>query len=184
MVFVLWACPFLAGAAAARAQVVLGDPHWQVSAKAPRPGGKPLFHDAQQWLRPPDTKPGGEVRAVVTLINRSTRPEEAVLLRYALSARLAPKAGEAGGVWAVPFLLEEKHIPLVKAGESREVPIPINRTVFGAYLKRKGRTELWPDALRIQVMIETRPGESSMEGRVAESVLQVLWKQPSSGGGR
>ena len=118
------------------------------------------------------------------VIGQPLHSEEAVLLRYAVSARLAPTAGDSEGVWTVPFLLEEKHIPKVKAGRSREVPIPLNRTVFGAYLRRKGRTGLWPDALRIQVMVEPRSGETSLDGRVAESILKVLWKQPAAGGGK
>ncbi len=184
LIFFIWIFPAFVAVGVAGAQVQLQNLHWQVAARSPRPGGKPLYHDAQQWLRPPDARAAGQIRAMVTLVNRSTRSEEAVLLRYAVSARLAPVAGESEGVWTVPFLLEEKHIPKVKAGGSREVPIPLNRTVFGAYLRRKGRTELWPDALRIQVMIEPRSGETSLEGRVADSTMKILWKQPAAGGGK
>lgn len=171
-------------AAALRAEVVVGDLHWQVAARSARPGSRPLFHDSQQWLLPPAGRAAGQVRAMVTLVNKSTRSEEALLVRFSISAKLAPVAKEAEGVWAVPFLLDERHIPRVRAGESKEVPIPLNRTVFAAHLKRKARTGLWPDALRIQLMVEPRSGEGTLEGRVAESTLKVLWKQPAAGGGK
>jgi hypothetical protein len=166
---------------AAHAALTIKELHWQVATSAP--ARKDLWHDTANWLYPPGSKPGRAPRVLVTLLNGTGKPDEAILLRYSLSARLAPSQGGAEGVWTLPFVLQERRVPKVQ-GNELQVPITLNRALFDAYFKRMLRAGFWPDSLRMQVMVEPRPGESSFEGRLAEVVLPVLWKQPASGGAK
>lgn len=165
----------------AGAAVTLQELRWQLPTGAAT--AKPVWHDAAGgWLQPPAAKLLRPPRLLVTLLNGGGKAEEAVLLRYTVSARLASAQGGTQGVWTLPFVLEERRVPKVKASAALQVPITLNRALFDAYLKRMLRSGFWPDALRMQVMVEPRPGDSSFEGRVAEAEMSVLWKQPGSGG--
>lgn len=165
----------------AQAAVTLQELRWQVATGAA--GRKPVWHEAAGgWLQPPGAKLQRPPRLVATLLNSDVKADEAVLLRYAVSARLAPAMGGSQGVWTLPFVLEERRVPKVPAKGSLQVPIALNRALFDAYLKRMNRSGFWPDALRMQVMVEPRPGSVSFEGRVAEAEMTVLWKQPAPGG--
>ena len=111
---------------------------------------------------------------MVTVENRGPSAVDGMVLRYALSARLV-KAGTEGqpGVWTVPFYLNERRVPRVRAGQVKE--IPLNDLVLDVFLKKVYRAGYWPDALRIEVMVEPRAGEG-LEQRMLEGTLPVVPK--------
>jgi hypothetical protein len=163
------------------AEVRIEDLGWQLAVDVRNP--KSAFHDVGQWLFPPNPTVKVRPRIAVKLKNASPRTETAVLLRYAFSARLKRVSGEGQGTWVVPFLVEERHVPRVGAGEDETVFINLNRVALSGYLKRMFHAGYWPDALRANVMVEPRPGDS-LDGRVAEKTLPVQWKagEPKQGG--
>jgi len=172
----------LSSAWAPSAEVVLQEMRWQVTPNVQ--SRKAVWHDAAGWLQPPGSKLERQPRVLVTLRNRSAGSEEALLLRYAVSARLAhvreDGAASAEGTWAIPFILEERRVPKVRGNDVLRVPISLNRAMFGAYLMRMRRAGFWPDMLKLQVMVEPRPGENSLDDRMIEAVLPVQWKQPQA----
>jgi len=164
------------------AEVILKEVRWQVTPNIR--SRKPIWHDAAVWLQPPGAKLERQPRILVTLLNKSPGPDEALLLRYALSARLA-RAQESGtaaaeGNWTIPFILEERRVPKIRGNDALQVAIQFNRAVFSAYLLRMRRAGFWPDTLRMQVMVEPRPGENSLQGRMMEAALPVLWKRQAA----
>jgi hypothetical protein len=169
---------FLASASTAWPDIVIQDIRWQL---APASNGRKAgFRDAAGWFAPPDSKPAARPRVLATLANRSRDAEEAVLLRFAVSARLARVEG-GEGTWGVPFILDDRRIPKVNGSAVHSVPIPINRAVLDGFLKRMRRSGFWPDALRVEVMVEPRPGDASFQDRLKESVFPVEWKQAPAG---
>lgn len=168
----------LSCAASAPAEVSIESSHWQLPVGR---ATKPVWHDVGAWLLPPNGSVAAAPRLELRLRNAASKADEAMLLRYTVSARLVPIAGGGEGVWAIPFILEDRRVPTIRAGETRPVPAGLNRAVLGAYLKRMARAGYWPDALRLQVMVEPRPGENTLQGRMHESVLPVLWKQQAAG---
>jgi len=169
----LWACPVLVGA-----EVRIGDVGWQVALDVRNP--KSPFHDISQWMFPPSPTVRVRPRIMVKLLNDASRPETAMLLRYAFSARLKRIGDEAPGTWAVPFVVEERHVPRVGPGASLKVPVNVNRVAMTAYLKRMYRAGFWPDAFRANVMVEPRPGDR-LDGRIVEKPLPVQWKAGAPG---
>jgi len=167
---------------ASSAEVILKEIRWQVTPSTL--SRKPTWHDAAGWLQPPGSRLERQPRILVALLNRSAGPDEAVLLRYAVSARLVriqdDGAAAAEGTWVIPFILEERRVPKIRGNDVLLVPIYFNRAVFSAYILRMRRAGFWPDTLRLQVMVEPRPGENSFRDRTMEAVLPVLWKQPSA----
>ncbi|MBI5242862.1 MAG: hypothetical protein HY922_04150 [Elusimicrobia bacterium] len=170
----------LCGSPPASAGVILKEMRWQVAPNLRSP--KPTWHDAAAWLQPPGSKIERAPRVLAVLLNESAKPEEAILLRYAFSARLAQVqgGGASEGTWTIPFLLDERRVPKIRGNDSIQVTICLNRAVFRDYLLRMRRAGFWPDSLRLQVMVEPRPGESSFDNRVIEATLPVLWKQPAA----
>lgn len=156
----------------ASAELVLRGISWQ----APSPAGtKPRgFRPIERWVQPAAAKLGGRPRAVVTVANRGPKAAEGAVLRYAVAARMA-KVGAEGkeGVWTVPFFLNERRVSRVGANQTRE--IPLNDLVLDVFLKKSFRAGYWPDALRIQVMVEPRNGEG-LEQRILEDTLPVVAK--------
>jgi len=161
---------FLALSGSAWGEVALKQARWFVvqNGKARRGGYRP----AERWVQPPAARLSSKPRAVVTVVNRGPKPEEGVLLRYAISARLF-RAGETGvgeGLWTVPFWVEERRVPRLKANEVKD--IPIDSMLLITFLKRTFRAGFWLNALKIQVMVEPRIGDKLPE-RILEEVLPV-----------
>ena len=155
------------------ADVVIEDVKWQVAVQTKKRRGP--YQDIGQWLFPPPPTVKARPRIVVKLLNSTTRPETAVLLRYVFYARLRRIGREEAGTWGVPIVVEERHIPRVRAESSQAVAINLNRVALAAYLKRMHHAGFWPDAFRATVMVEPRPGET-MELRVMEKALPLQWK--------
>jgi len=141
------------------------------------------YHDIREWLLPPSERLKLRPRVVVTLDNHGDAPENAVLLHYSFSARLRPIGKEGPGRWTVPFLLEERRVPRLLPGSGTEVPLYLNRVALRAYLSRMYRAGFWPDAFKVKVLLEPRPGES-LKDRFLERTLKVIWKASSAGGKR
>ena len=154
----------------ASAELVLRSVSWQLpSAKgASRRGYQPI----ERWIQPPSAKVVSRPRVMVTVVNRGPKPAEGAVLRYAIAARQF-KIGQTGGegTWTVPFYLAERRVARVGANEVKEVPI--NDLVIDVFLKKAFRAGYWPDALRIQVMVEPRSGEG-LEQRILEATLPVV----------
>lgn len=140
----------------ARAEMALEKVQWQL-VKRERPTGALKSEDIGA-LKLAGPKLSGKLRAKVSLANGEAKAVEGILLRYSLCARLAPEDGKGAGVWAVPFLIEERRVPKVGAKETLEVPLDTS-PMFELYLKRVAREGFAPDQLKLQVMVEPRRGE-------------------------
>ena len=169
----LLAFAFLA-AAPASAELVIRDVTWQLApgrAEAGKPRG---FKPIERWVQPPTARLSAKPRALITVANRGPNAVDGMVLRYALSARLVKTTGPvAAGVWAVPFYLNERRVPRVGPNQVKE--IPLNDLVLDVFLKKSYRAGYWPDALKIQVMVEPRAGEG-LEQRILEDTLPVTEK--------
>lgn len=156
----------------ASAELVLRSVTWQLPSA---PGASPRgFRPIERWVQPASTKLSGKPRAVITVMNRGPKPAEGAVLRYAITARMGP-VGQTGreGVWTVPFYLNERRVPRVGANQVRD--IPLNDLVLEVFLKKSFRAGHWPDALKIQVMVEPRRGEG-LEQRILEQILPIVPK--------
>ncbi|MEK7382307.1 MAG: hypothetical protein AAB262_03365, partial [Elusimicrobiota bacterium] len=111
------------------------------------------------------------LRARLVLKNRGPRTSEAILLRYSLTARLAQAGGGVSdGVWAIPFLIEERRVAKVGPNKVLEVPLAMSPGLE-LHLRRLSRSGWWPDRLRLQVMLEPHPGVRTIQ--TLEDVLEV-----------
>lgn len=165
----------------AHADVVLSRLTWEISLQAKKQKG--VYHHVQSWLLPPRFPLESRSRILVTLVNKGPREEEAVLLRYVLSARLVPisSTDPGTGTWTIPFLLEDRHVPRALGVHSvQNIPIYFNRKV-SAYLKKAYQAGFWPDALKIQVLVEPRRGDT-LKGHLLDAILPIIWRPaPASG---
>jgi hypothetical protein len=158
-----------AGAARASADVVLEGVHWQVGRIS---HGRVAGWQDVRVLEDGPPKLDNRLRARLVLKNRGARPEEGLLLRYSMTARLQPSGGAspADGTWAIPFSIDERRVPKIDAGKMVEVPLQAG-TDLTIYLRRLARSGWWPDRVRIQVMLDPRPGSSSIQ--TVEDVLEI-----------
>lgn len=157
----------LAGLASpARAELVLERIVWELSLPVK---GQPQVYQLLDTLKagPPAVK--GKLRARLTLKNRGPKAVEGILLRYALTARLAHPESSSPGTWAVPFSVEEKRVPRIGPNQLLDVPLGPS-PMLDLYLKRLKRSGLWPSELKIQVMIEPHLA-SNPEIQVVEKIL-------------
>jgi len=130
---------------------------------------KRVFEDIS-WLRIATDNPSVKnLRILVALTNRGDKPVEGSVLRCAFSLRLA-KAGAGEGVWTVPFLVEERRVARIKPGNSSDVNV--YNIDMKPYLARLKGTGFWPDAVKVQLMVEPRRGDE-LTGVIYESVLPV-----------
>jgi hypothetical protein len=98
-------------------------------------------------------------------------PQEAILLRYSVSAEVVPLSGKAKAVWSVPFMLDESRIPKMVAGKSYKVHLETTGQLL-AYLHRLYLAGFWVKAVKLDAAIEPHLGDA---GPVAtySSVLEV-----------
>jgi hypothetical protein len=110
------------------------------------------------------------LRIVVSLDNKASKAAEGAVLRCAFSMRLV-KAGVGGeGAWAVPFMVEERRIAKVKSASS--VDVKVYGIDMKPYLARLKGTGIWPDAVKVQLMVEPRQGDD-LDKLFYESVVPV-----------
>ena len=165
---VLAAALAAAGAAKASAEIVLEGVHWQV-ARMER--GRVAGWQDVRVLRDGPPKLDNRLRARLVLSNRSAQPDETLLLRYSMTARVAPAAAAAGeGSWAIPFAVDERRVAKVGPGKMIEVPLEVG-PALELYLRRLARAGWWPDRVKLQVMLEPRPGCTTIP--TAEETLEV-----------
>jgi hypothetical protein len=160
---------------ALEASVTLKEIRWEIAIQGS--GQKRVYHEIRNWFQPPNALLKQWPRAEVILTNDGPQPQEAMLMRYAVAVRLVKIQGESKkeAVWSIPFILEDKRIPKIRAQETRIIPIYLNRVVLQSYLKRVHRAGFWPEALRIHVVLEPRAGET-FKDRILESILPISWK--------
>ncbi len=164
---VFLAAALAAGAASASAEIVLEGVHWQ----AGRVEGGAAWQDVRV-LEDGPPRLENRLRARLVLKNRGPKTEETLLLRYSLTARIAPVAGAATeGSWTIPFAVEERRVPKVAPGKTIEVPLDAG-VALGLYLRRLVRASWWPDRVRLQVMLEPHPGSASLQ--TVEDTLEVV----------
>ncbi|MBI4678885.1 MAG: hypothetical protein HY748_15005 [Elusimicrobia bacterium] len=122
------------------------------------------------------------VRAKVAVRNASPVSVEGILLRYCVSALLAPgrprAVGSTEGSWTVPFLVEEKRIPRI--GAQRTIETSVDPTVsVRLYVARMARAGYRVEELRLAIMVEPRPevakGSPGEQGDIQtiESIVKV-----------
>lgn len=172
LAFLLLAAASAAGAAPASAEVALEGVHWQVGRVE---GGRVVAWQDVKVLADGPPKLDSRVRARLVLKNRGAKAEETLLLRYSMTARVAPVKDSSEGTWAIPFAVEERRVAKIGAGKMIEVPLDTG-AALDLYVRRLARAGFWPDRVKLQVMLEPRPGEGAL--RIVEDVLEVQREKP------
>ena len=168
---VLLILPFLmlATCPALKAQVQIHTIDWQIS----RTEGKVSlpFESITELKLEPYQKYLNKFRAVVTAQNHSANPAEGLVVRCALSLHMVRISSAAEpGFWAVPFRVEELRISRIKPGAAYEAKL-IHFTL-NEQLNKLKNTGFWVDALKLQVMLDPRPGDEP--GRIMkETVISI-----------
>jgi hypothetical protein len=158
---------------ALRAEAVIESLHWQWTKPA---DGQPCQYKDIAVLTATPPRLEGRLRARVTLKNNGAEDVDGVLLIYCLTARLASLKTPGHGAWAVPFTIEEKHVPRIGPHQSVDVfldPSHSSAMPIHHYLQRAQRTGFWPDQLRLQVMLQPRPSAVSVV-KTLKLVLPIL----------
>lgn len=165
--FVMMLVPGILGA-----EVMIEHVSWQWAQPTRRQ--KPAYRDVEQ-VGSSAPRIGGLLRARVALKNRGPKAADGILLRYAISAKLAPVGGGAQAQWAVPYMVDERRVPKIGPNQIIDVPLDPARSLnipLKAYLQRVHRSGFWPLELRIQVMLSPHRGNVD-EVRTRESVLRI-----------
>lgn len=156
-----------------RAEVRIQEIRWQVAQASRRPPTR--YRDISEWVQPPSAKALLKLRPVVKIFNHGGQPVSGLVLRYAVSAKLAPLKGPAEmSVWTVPFWMEERRIP--RLGRDRLKEIRLHKLKMLPFLERMRKSGYWPRAVKIQVMLEPKKGQS-LKHKIMESVLPIRWKK-------
>jgi len=155
-----------AGAGGASAEIVLEGVHWQVGRVE---GGRVAGWQDLKVLVDGPPKLDSRLRARLVLKNRGPKAEEGLLLRYSMTARVAPAAG-AEGSWAIPFVVEERRVPKVGPNQMIEVPLETG-AALELYMRRLARAGWWPDRVKLQVMLEPHPGSAALQ--IVEDVVEI-----------
>lgn len=155
-------------AAGARAELFLDGVSWQRGRV--EKARVAAWDDADKLVDGPP-KLETRMRARVTLKNRGPKAAEGILLRYSMTARVAPAAGgRAEGSWAIPFWVDEKRVP--KMGPNKTLDVYLTTSpALELYLAKLARVGWWADRMKIQVMIE--PHQDTVDVKAVESVLEV-----------
>lgn len=163
------AAALAAAGTAARAETSLEGVHWQV---ARLEGGRVASWQDLRVLQDGPPKLDNRLRARLVVKNRGPKEEDGILVRYALTARIAPTGGAPGaeGTWAVPFTVDEKRVP--KVGPNKIVDVTLDAgAAIELYLRRLTRAGWWPDRIKIEAMLEPRSGASSVH--TVEDTLEI-----------
>jgi hypothetical protein len=153
----------VASAASAEPRVVSIE--WQEFGK-PAPTSPAAFQPVQKVTRAPSSAAKGMVRALVTLENPEKTPVEAIDVVFAVSAKLKKIGAESGGLWAVPFRVDERRVPILASGKKA---VPLDTLKVEAYLREIFIEGYWPEALKIEVQLRPRK-----DMRLADAVSAEL----------
>jgi hypothetical protein len=140
------------------AEVLIESVRWQQTLTAKR--RQPVYHDILELSSVPP-RITGRIRALLVLKNRGPQEAEGILLRYSIAARLVGLGSAQAGVWAVPFMIEEKRVPKIGPNQRLEVSLDPARSMdvpFNHYLQRIFSSGFWLDRIRLQVMLSPRQG--------------------------
>jgi len=173
----LLASPFFCSAL--RAQVRIDKIDWQISRV--QDDKKLPFETVLELKLEPYQKYPDKLRAVVTARNFSAQPVEGLVLRCALSLRLVKLpaklnggAADPGttdpGFWAVPFRVEEVRISRIKPDGVYEAKLI--HSALNEQLKKLKYSGFWADALKLQVMLDPRPGDEASR-IMKEAVIEI-----------
>jgi hypothetical protein len=166
--FVLAAALAAAGAGRAAAELALDSVHWQ-AARVER--GRVVAWQEVKVVADPPPKLANRLRVHLFLKNRGTAAVEGVLVRFSMTARLAPVEGASvEGSWAIPFANGEKRVPYVGPNKTVEVTLDPGDDL-AIYLRRVVRAGWWPDRLKMQVMLDLHPGSTSIQ--TGEDVVEL-----------
>lgn len=161
-----------ATAGPASAEVALEGVHWQVGRQE---GGRVAAWRDVKVLQDGPPKLDNRLRARLVLKNRDAKPEEGILIRYSMTARVASAAGGAAeGAWAIPFVVEERRVPKIAPDKMIDVTLETG-AALEIYLRRLSRAGWWPDRIKLQVMLEPHPGSTVLQ--TVEDVLEIQ-KEP------
>ena len=108
------------------------------------------------------------LRARLVLKNGGPKAEEGLLIRYSMTARVSPTAAE--GSWAIPFVVEERRVPMVGPNQVIEVPLETG-AALELYMRRLARAGWWPDRVKLQVMLEPHTGSTTLQN--VEDVIEI-----------
>lgn len=153
-------------APAASAEVRLDSARWELTRAIPSSPGK--LAKLSSKARPeaiqalpavPGRKLPGRVHARVIVANAGA-VERAVLLRYAVIARVAPDGGAQDGEWALPVLVAEKRVPRIGEGKTTEVLLDATDMINLTLLKFE-RVGWRPKEFKLKVQVEPRRGQTT-----------------------
>ncbi|MDE2039096.1 MAG: hypothetical protein KGO96_00615 [Elusimicrobia bacterium] len=154
----------------AAAGVRLEAAHWQLLV-----GGKGRDArrraDIERLALTPGVPLEGRLLARVGLRNRGP-VVEGLLLRYAVEAKVERLVAPGSSpVWALPYLLDEKRVPLAPANQVFEATVdPTSLTK--RYLQALRREGYWPVELRIRFMLKPRLDDQEPL-RIVEAALPI-----------
>lgn len=137
-----------------------------------REGRKQSYVQVRELKRAPAARTWPRIRAMITVENDPGKAVEGLVLRYVAVAKLKKVGSSDEGVWVLPFRLEERRIPRLSAGALKRVPIDTIR--LEVYLRELRRTGYWPETLKIQVMMQPKPGVP-LEKTMIEADFPVAW---------
>ncbi len=161
---------FLAGTAC-RAEVELESVRWQLAQREPGQGLKaPKPEDIAALSIDPGGQLSGRLRGTLRLLNRGPAVE-AILLRYSVSAKIAPLDKNQPATWALPFVLGDRRVPKIDANQYLEIPLDPTADVE-IYLKNVFREGYWPEELKIEVMVQPRR-DAKAQLKILESELPL-----------
>jgi hypothetical protein len=164
---VLAAALAAAGAASASAEILLEGVHWQVGRVE---GGRVTAWSDLKVLVDGPPKLDNRLRARLVIKNSGTHAEEGLLIRYSMTARVAPASSSGEGSWAIPFVVEERRVPKIGPNQMIEVPLEAG-AALDLYVRRVSRAGWWPDRVKLQVMLEPHAGSSTLQ--IVEDVVEI-----------
>ncbi len=94
----------------------------------------------------------GRLRAVATLDNAASRAMLGLVLRYVVSMQYD---SPAGGTENIPFFLDERRVPMVKAGESLRLSLEVPNLASNLRESLGSNLPL-PISIRIKVVLKPR----------------------------
>ena len=155
----------------AAAELELQSVQWQLVQREPGKALKPpTAEDLAELAVAPGGKLAGRLWAKLKMLNRGPA-REALLLRYAVSAKIAPLDKHEVAIWALPFMLGDRRLPKVRANAPLEVPLDPTDEV-SLYLRNVFREGFWPEEFRIQVMVQPRKDQKAPL-KILESSLSL-----------